>query len=147
MIAHALWRSETLRVVPWLCSFTCLRLLQGPQPRHKPACLWSTQCTGNHPNPFNKYQTNKTVLGIVHIHMFISVDWYWSNAHMMHRMVHKMILIQRIYLSLRWHPWHSGHVSMQMLLHAMSLSMPRTNSHSKDPSRSFRSLSQSMQAF
>ena len=39
MVARALWRSETLRVVPWLRPCTRLRLVQGLRPRHNPACL------------------------------------------------------------------------------------------------------------
>ena len=41
MVARALWRSEALRVVPWLRPRIRLRLVQGLQPRHNPSCLSS----------------------------------------------------------------------------------------------------------
>ena len=37
MVAWALWRSEALRVVPWLRP--CQRIVRGLRPRHSPACL------------------------------------------------------------------------------------------------------------
>ena len=39
MAARALWTSEALSVVHWLCPGTRLRLVQGLQPKHNPACL------------------------------------------------------------------------------------------------------------
>ena len=45
MVARALWKSEALRVVPWLRPWTRLRLVQVRRPRHNPVCPWPPQCT------------------------------------------------------------------------------------------------------
>ena len=92
MVVRALWRSEALRVVPWLRPCTRLRLVQGLRPRHNPACLWSPQCTANHSKSL-KQNYAADALGQWAIDIDMITPWYEHNPRITDIVYGKTIVI------------------------------------------------------